>query len=120
MGGFMLEVSEPMLHPMQSLRIKAGMGGFEAAQLGNASPAELDIRCHMGGGEVDLSGAWLNDCRARFEVEMGGMEIGVPADLEMVDGWPTGQLEEEDETVARPPVLYFEKYEKRGEVEISR
>jgi hypothetical protein len=120
MGGFALEISEPLAQPMQSLNIRAGMGGFEARELGNASPAELDIRCRMGGAEVDMSGAWLNDCRARFEVDMGGMEVGVPADVELIDGWPTGQLEGQQEVGARAPILYFEKHEKRGEIEFTR
>ncbi len=107
LGGLALGVDEPL-------------AGLEADDLGNASPARLDINCHMGGAEVGLAGAWLNDCRARLELDMGGMEINVPEGMKLVDGWPDEPLSGEQEVDSGVPVLYFEKHTKRGEIEFTR
>ncbi len=96
--------------------LEANLGGLA---LGVDEPL-ADINCHMGGAEVGLAGAWLNDCRARLELDMGGMEINVPEGMKLVDGWPDEPLSGEQEVDSGVPVLYFEKHTKRGEIEFTR
>ena len=55
-GGFSLDISEPLKEPLQRLKINGAMGGFEADNLGNASPKVVDVQCRMGGAEIDLRG----------------------------------------------------------------
>lgn len=87
-GGFALEVSEPLREPLGRLKIHGSMGGFEAVRLGNASPKEMDVHCRMGGADIDLEGAWRNDCAIDLNVRMGGMSVQAPRDV-LVYGVPT-------------------------------
>ncbi len=119
-GGFSFSFSEPLREPMDRLSIHGAMGGLEAVAVGNASPAVLDIGCRMGGGDVDLTGKWLRDCRVTLAVRMGGMSVTIPRDMK-VDGAavPAGDM-------AAPagenplPVLHISKRQSMGEIEIQR
>lgn len=88
-GGLSLAVSEPLRAPLERLRLHSRMGGMEAEHLGNASPKVLEVTCGMGGGDIDLTGAWQNDCDGMFSVRMGGVALTVPDDL---DVQPVGDL----------------------------
>lgn len=120
MGGFALAVSRPLREPMESLRIRTSMGGFEAEGLGNASPRRLDVASRMGGGDVGMNGAWLNDCQARFSVNMGGLAVRMPRDVEYEEGWPEAGLEVAEEIGADPPVIYLVLEQQRGEIDVMR
>lgn len=121
-GGFELDVSEPLREPMDRLVIHGSMGGFEASGLGNASPAVLVIDCRMGGAEVDLRGEWLQDCDASVTVDMGGMALIVPRDIEVTGVTVTGssQLREIIPREMPMPVLRLDVTQNRGEVEVVR
>ncbi len=119
-GGFSFGFSEPLREPMDRLSIQGSMGGVEAVAVGNASPAVLDIGCRMGGGDVDLTGNWLRDCRVTLSVRMGGMSVTVPRDMK-VDGAavPAGDIAAP--TGENPlPVLHISKRQSMGEIEIQR
>lgn len=119
-GGFALEVSEPLREPLESLLINGSMGGFDASGLGNASPRVLGVRCRMGGAQIDLSGAWRNDCDGRLAVRMGGMAVIVPDDV-VVEGADVqgGELRRADGEVP-VPVLRLVISQSMGEVEVTR
>ncbi|MBD3220273.1 hypothetical protein GF314_03445 [bacterium] len=121
-GGFELAVSEPLREPLGTLAIRGSMGGFEATGLGNASPSILRIDCSMGGGEVDLSGAWLQDAAVDISVNMGGMAVIVPADL-VVEGTAvkgaSPDLQPADPEVP-VPTLRMTIDQSMGEVEVVR
>ncbi len=117
-GGFALEISKPLKEPMRSFHVKSSMGGFAAEGLGNASPEVLDIFCTMGGADVDLSGAWLNDCDANLSVKMGGMAISIPRDVKVLRG--ANEIESMSAAGAEMdmPVLRLRTRAKYGEIEI--
>ena len=60
------------------------MGGFNMERLGNASPRRLDIDCSMGGGFIDLEGAWLADSEIRVQASMGGAALRLPRNVHVV------------------------------------
>jgi hypothetical protein len=117
-GGFNLNVSEPMKEPMKRLKIHGAMGGFEADHLGNASPAVLDVRCRMGGAEIDLRGDWANDCDLNMSVRMGGMAVMVPPGIRVlgVPGIGSPALSENPEVPT--PTFNFTLNQKMGEIEV--
>jgi hypothetical protein len=121
-GGFELDVSEPLHEPLPRLDLSGNMGGFEVRRLGNASPQALSIDVSMGGGEIDLSGAWRNGSTLDVSVSMGGMELLVPDGLE-VRGAPvagdTGTLRDADPEVPRP-VLEVRTSQSMGEIVFTR
>ena len=118
-GGFSLSIDEPLQEPMESLTISGSMGGFEAERLGNASPRVLDVKCRMGGADIDLRGSWSRDADIRLDVSMGGMSVRVPDNVQ-VQGLETytGALKVENDEMPLP-VLRFSVKEKMGEIEIS-
>lgn len=117
-GGFNLNVSEPMKEPMKRLKIHGSMGGFEADHLGNASPSILDIRCRMGGAEIDLRGDWANDCDLDLGVRMGGMAVTVPTDVRVL-GVPAIEPAPLRENLEVPaPTFRFTLHQKMGEIEV--
>jgi len=118
-GGFSLAFSEPLREPMDSMVLSGSMGGLEVLRIGNASPRNLDVDWRMGGGDIDLRGAWRNDCRAGFAIRMGGMSVTLPQDIE-VDGAASATP-----TIAAPdresplPVLHISKRASMGEIEFQ-
>ena len=121
-GGFSLSVDEPLREPMQSLSIRGRMGGFEAVELGNASPRSLVVDWKMGGADVDLRGDWLQDCNVRFTLSMGGMSVTVPREVD-VQGLADSGIRlrpANPEVPGSPPMLYFSVSQKMGEVDFTR
>ena len=80
-GGMAISIAEPLREPMEHLSINASMGGFAAIKLGNASPRQLDIDFSMGGGLLDLRGAWRDDAQVNISASMGGGEVRLPRDV---------------------------------------
>lgn len=119
-GGMELEFSSPLREPMESLRLQARMGGIEASRVGNASPRALDVDCAMGGGEIDLRGAWRGDCVARASARMGGVAIKVPPEMR-VEGHGAGEPSlTGSQTEVPAPVLRLTASATMGEVEVIR
>ena len=119
-GGFALDVSEPLRVPVERLKIHGSMGGFEAENLGNASPSILDIDCRMGGADIDLRGPWQNDCAIDLSVRMGGMAVLAPRDVR-IDGVPTitsSGLRDDGEVPV--PRLTFRLQQSMGEIEVDQ
>ncbi len=119
-GGFNLDVDEPLREPMERLRVKGSMGGFETSRLGNASPRYLDVACRMGGAEIDLSGEWVRDCDASISIRMGGMSVRIPEGLDVVQsGDFLGETRPAD-LDSPHPTLRLDVSQKMGEIDIRR
>ncbi len=117
-GGIALQVSEPMKEAMSNLRIKWSQGGGAIEGLGNASPKVLDISSSMGGAEVDLDGAWRNDCDVNLSVKMGGMAVIIPKDVKVLRGAEETTTLESSDLEIPEPVLRIRTKAKYGEIEI--
>lgn len=119
-GGIELEFSSPLREPMESLSLRTRMGGIAAARVGNASPRALEVECAMGGGEVDLRGAWRGDCTARASARMGGISLKVPAEMR-VEGFGAREAAALSQPTEVPaPVLRLTATAKMGEIEVVR
>lgn len=120
MGGFSLDIDEPLREPLDEFAIRGSMGGLEASRLGNASPRRLTVDCRMGGATIDLRGQWIRDCDLDLAVDMGGINVGVPAELDLQGATVTGQaLRRQDREVALPVVRVVTRAN-RGEIEFTR
>lgn len=117
-GGIMLDVSEPLREPLHNLTIRGRMGGGEISHVGNASPRVLEFSCSMGGAELDLGGDWRNDCDARVKVRMGGMDLLVPDNIELVDASETDDTMRRTDSEIERPVLRLRQEAKMGEIDI--
>jgi len=117
-GGFNLAISEPLNEPMSIFRVQTAMGGFEVEGLGNASPQKLDINCRMGGAQVNLDGAWQNDCDLELAGKMGGMGVIVPRDVEVQHGLDEGLTLDESVPEVAKPVMRIHTSEQYGEIDI--
>jgi len=120
MGGFSLSVDEPLREPMDRLSIVGRMGGFEAGDLGNASPRSLDLDWRMGGASVDLDGPWASDADIRMTVRMGGMVVLVPEEVDARGVPDPGYHLRRDAAEVPPPVLRFSLSQRMGEIEVFR
>lgn len=118
-GGLELEFSSPLREAMESLVLHSRMGGITAARVGNASPRRLDVDCAMGGGDIDLRGAWRGDCDARASVRMGGISLTVPAAMR-VEGDLASSPEFSHPAEVPVPVLRLTATQKMGEVKVVR
>jgi len=77
-GGYTVRVEEPLVEPMESLTVRARMGGFVLQRLGNASPRHIVFDARMGGGLLDLRGDWANDCEISLSWRRGGLSVELP------------------------------------------
>jgi hypothetical protein len=119
-GGFVLNFASPLQQPMRSLIVRGAMGGFDLSNLGNASPALLDIRHKMGGANIDLDGEWLQDSDIRIGVRMGGTAVNLPRGV-TIEGAPGYSRSFEQENPEIPlPVLRFTVSQSMGEIDFSR
>jgi hypothetical protein len=116
-GGFTLNFDEPLKEPMEALRVRGKMGGFEIAGVGHASPRVLDVDCRMGGGDLDLRGEWVNDADIRLNCRFGGMGVRMPKNVVIEDGPPGADTIKGSAEVPGLPVLRFQTTAKFGEIE---
>lgn len=116
-GGFVLNFDEPLKQPMEAMRVRGKMGGFEMTGLGHASPAILDIDCRMGGGDVDLRGDWVTDSDIRLNCTFGGMGVRLPKNVVIEDAPPGADVLKTPEETPGAPVLRFRTKAKWGEIE---
>ena len=119
-GGFSLEISEPLVEPLEMLVITGSMGGLDVSGVGNASPRILDVDWRMGGANIDLGGEWLRDCDVNLAVNMGGMAVVVPRDIDLEDAVPGESQLEVRPRETSTPVLRLHKTFKRGEIDVVR
>jgi len=75
-----MDFSTPNLQPMDELTIDASVGGITVHRLGNARAKRVKLLMGVGGGEVDLRGAWTGEMTLDATVAVGGFELHVPRD----------------------------------------
>jgi hypothetical protein len=80
-GAFNLSIGEPLVNPVDVVRIRGTQGSLDTRSLGNASPGQLEIDFRMGRASVDLRGLWLNDANVLVQSVMAGSEIVLPRDV---------------------------------------
>lgn len=117
-GGMQLEFDEPMRAPMESLSIRAAMGGFAAEQIGNASPRKLAIDCSMGGGFIDLSGAWVADSEIDIQASLGGAALRLPRDVHVVGLETTRVRPVRDPEIPRPTLTFSVTTGTGGDIDV--
>ncbi|HXV75921.1 MAG TPA: hypothetical protein VD788_06325, partial [Candidatus Polarisedimenticolaceae bacterium] len=101
-GAIDLDVSTPLRAPIDELSFNVSMGGVVLESLGNASPESLIVELHMGGGDIDLRGRWVNDAHVRIDTSMGGAQLRLPRDVS-ITGLERGLSRvEPDAEIARP------------------
>jgi hypothetical protein len=105
-GALEVGFSEPLRAPMEELKIEISMGAIEAASLGNASPAVLDVEFSMGGAEIDLRGQWVQDSQISIDHRMGGGIVRLPDNV-LIEGLDRGGLRVEPQAEIKPPTLTF-------------
>ncbi len=79
-GGFSLDFSEPLEHPMKSLVVDGLAGGWRIDSLGNASPEEVRVDFGGGGGTIDLGGRWSRGSDIRIACLQAGITLLPPED----------------------------------------
>lgn len=118
MGGVDLSIDEPLREPIESLSIKASMGGGNFRSLGNASPKRLDVDVSMGGMNLDLTGRWLRDAEIQIRQSMGGAGVKLPDDV-VIEGIDHPRAMRQSSQEIPLPVLRFSVSSEMGEVEFN-
>ncbi len=116
-GGGQLAFSEPLRAPAENVRVDFSMGGGEIVGLGNASPRRLDIGFRMGGGDVDLRGAWSRDAQITINQSMGGASVRLPNEVDIRGLDRRGGLQSPGLDEIPRPVLTFDVSSQFGELE---
>jgi hypothetical protein len=83
-AGGRIAFEEPLHAPMRTLKVATRMGGFELVDVANAAPRGIDIRCRLGGVELDMEGPWDADVDVRVDVTMGGVDVTLPDDARVL------------------------------------
>jgi hypothetical protein len=115
-GGGAVEISDPMVAPVEYFGIGFTQGGGAIEGIANASPSRLDVGFNMGGGYVDLYGAWLGDSEITIDQTMGGATVRLPRDV-IIRGLGRSGLRPPLETEIAPPVLTITASSSMGEIE---
>jgi hypothetical protein len=117
-GGLELDAKAPLREPLDRLALKTTMGGLEAGGLANLAPRVLEVETLMGGAELDLRGSWLRDSDIRLAVTMGGIEVRLPAGVDVHGLAGAGdRLAPASPEIPRPQ-LRFSVSESMGEIEV--
>jgi len=119
MGGFEIQIDEPLRRPMERFSINGSMGGIEISSLGNASPRFLEVVHRMGGLDLDLRGEWMQDSDISINMEMGGGLLRLPRNVE-IRGLDSGAGDAAilpAEREIKLPTLTFDVSSRMGEVE---
>lgn len=126
MGDHFVEFREPTPMPVQAFSLQGSMGEVEIQDLGNASPASVQVKHGMGEMRVDLEGEWRNDADININFSMGGCRLFLPDDV-FVDvdrarvAMGEGYVERRDESQvpADAPTLSISAAGAMGEVRIE-
>jgi hypothetical protein len=116
-GGGLVEFSEPLARPMDSLAVHFTQGGGAIDGAGNASPRRLDVVFSMGGGFVGLEGAWRNDSDISLRQLMGAMSVQLPSNA-TIRGIPRPGFETPSDAEVPLPVLRLRTSKQYGDIEI--
>lgn len=118
-GGFALDISEPLREPVSTFSIDHAMGGLAVDRIGNASPRKLNIASRMGGSDLGLGGAWLNNCDVNLAVKMGGMSVRTPDDVTVLRSGQSAPALANTDVETPKPVLRFHSSANYGDIKFS-
>jgi len=77
-GEHELSFGEPLLAPLDRLRIDGSIGESRIVGVGNASPAAVEIDHSIGELLVDLRGEWVRDARVETRCGIGSCRLRMP------------------------------------------
>jgi hypothetical protein len=80
-GGAKISSYEPNSIPCEFVRLKNGVGGFDATGLGNLNFKEFEFEGGVGGANLDFSGDWKQNATIRVQVGVGGVTMRMPRDI---------------------------------------
>ena len=81
MGSHRLGVSDVAPEATERFVIDGSMGDIRVDELGNASPAAVELKHSMGAMEVDLDGQWRGDSRISIDFSMGECQLSIPEEV---------------------------------------
>lgn len=117
-AGAFIGFDEPLREPADSFSVKLNMGGMSLHEIGNASPAEIEVDYRFGGFMFDMTGDWRNDAQISLNGTASGVTVLLPRSLR-VEGVP----DLEPVQVANPetsPTLFFAPGTNFKDVEFQR
>nr|NIM00566.1 hypothetical protein [Acidobacteriota bacterium]NIM62473.1 hypothetical protein [Acidobacteriota bacterium]NIO59031.1 hypothetical protein [Acidobacteriota bacterium]NIQ29296.1 hypothetical protein [Acidobacteriota bacterium]NIQ86439.1 hypothetical protein [Acidobacteriota bacterium] len=77
-AGGIVSFDEPLREPAESVSVRTSMAGVLLHELGNASPALLEVEYRFGGLTVDMTGDWRDNARVELEGSASGVTVLVP------------------------------------------
>lgn len=86
-AGAFVNFDSPLRVPADSVSIRMNMGGLVLHEIGNASPAVLDLDYRFGGLALDMTGDWKQNAQIEIEGVAGGVTVILPRSVR-VDGVP--------------------------------
>jgi hypothetical protein len=127
LGEHRVSFSEPLAGPMNSFKMKSGMGELSIDQLGNASPLTVALDHNIGEISVGLLGPWMRDADIDIDVGLGGCSVLVPdnvaLDLEtsiMIGEQRTPGMTDLPDLAEDAPTLHITGSQSIGELSIRR
>lgn len=82
-GAHELRFDEPLIEPIDSLRVVGSLGELALHGVGNASPRRVELQHRIGAVLLDLNGAWSRDADITARCEMGECRVVVPDDVHL-------------------------------------
>ncbi len=80
-GGAKIYAYEPNEIQCEYIRLKSGVGSFEAIGLGNLNFRELEFIGGVGGADLDFTGEWKRNADIHIEVGVGGANVRMPRNV---------------------------------------
>jgi hypothetical protein len=80
-GGAKMSTYEPNPIPCEYVRLKNGVGGFDATGLGNLNFREFEFEGGVGGANLDFTGDWKRGADIRITVGVGGVSVRMPREI---------------------------------------
>jgi hypothetical protein len=80
-GGAKMSAYEPNSVQCESVRLKNGVGGFDATGLGNLNFREFEFEGGVGGANLDFTGEWKQNADIKIKVGVGGVNMVMPRDV---------------------------------------
>jgi hypothetical protein len=80
-GGAKISAYEPNAILCEHIKLKNGVGGFDATGLGNLNFKEFDFEGGVGGANLDFTGEWKQNADIRIRVGVGGINVRMPREI---------------------------------------
>ena len=77
-GEHSVNFDEPLLYPMEDLRLSSSIGEVKVRRIGNASPSKVLLEHSLGEVSYDLRGAWLVDSEVDVACGIGECKVRLP------------------------------------------